>query len=253
MAGDVPVCPRGHPEGRVVRDGIQKDGGRPRQGSRCILPGGSYHRFLGVVSRTRATLETCVECENHLAPQEGPAAPAQFEYLIREIAGALVDVGRGTTYTHAARRVRMQATVNTPGKLPRHVKNGQTVAEWVADFAPVVSAPHAPTMWPKVLVLDSTMFWWHATGENNRKTPLYSILAAYGYDENGRNGRLWRLEAHPTRMQAHVSSSSLTSRESRCRSLPTRTPQSAARSEPIGAPISGGSGTTLASITSARY
>ena len=198
MAGEVPVCPRGHPDGRVVRDGIQKDGGRPRQRWRCILPGGSYHRFLGVVSRTYTSLETCVECENHVAPYEGPAAPAQFEYLIREIAGALVDVGRGSTYTDAARRVRMTSMVNTAGKLPREVKNGQTVAEWMADFVPVVAAPHAQSRWPEVLVLDSVPFWWSAVGDITTKTSLYSVLAAYGYDENGKNGRVWRLEAHPT-------------------------------------------------------
>jgi hypothetical protein len=202
MTGEVPVCPRGHPDGRVVRDGIQRDGGRPRQRWRCILPDGSYHRFLGVVSRTRTSLETCVECESHLAPYEGPAAPARFEYLIREIAGALVDMGRGSTYTDAARRVRMQAFINTPGKLAREVKNGQTVAEWMADFVPVVSAPHAPGRWPEVLVLDSVPFWWRGVGDVQAKTPLYSVLAAYGYDENGRNGKLWRMEAHPTRTVA---------------------------------------------------
>ena len=196
MTGEVLACPRGHPEGRVVRDGIQRDGGRPRQRWRC--PGGSYHRFLGVVSRTYTSIETCVECENHLAPYEGPAAPAQFEYLIREIAGALVDVGRGSTYTDAARRAHMQAVLNTPGKHVREVKNGQTVAEWMADFVPVVTAPHAQSRWPEVLVLDSVPFWWRGIGEVKTKTPLYSILAAYGYDANGKNGKLWRLEAHPT-------------------------------------------------------
>jgi hypothetical protein len=185
-----------------VRDGIQKDGGRPRQRWRCILPGGEFHRFLGVVSRTRTSLETCVECENHIAAYEGPAAPAQFEYLIREIAGALVDVGRGSSYTDAARRVRMQAMVTSPLKLRREVKNGQTVAEWMADFVPVVAAPQAQENWPEVLVLDSLWFWWRGTGEIKTSTPLYSVLAAYGYDRDGKNGRLWRLEAHPAQNAA---------------------------------------------------
>ncbi|MDD0857786.1 hypothetical protein NHF46_08535 [Arthrobacter alpinus] len=92
----------------------------------------------------------------------------------------------------------MQAVVDTPGKRAREIKNGQTVAEWMADFVPVVSAPHTQTRWPEVLVLDSVPFWWRGIGEIKTKTPLYSILAAYGYDEDGKNGRLWRLEAHPT-------------------------------------------------------
>ncbi|MHA7271471.1 hypothetical protein [Arthrobacter sp. HLT1-20] len=132
-----------------------------------------------------------------MAFYEGPAAPAQFEYLIREIAGALVDVGRGSTYTDAARRVKMQAVVNIPGKSVREVKNGQTVAEWMADFVPVVAAPYAQTRWPDVLVLDSVSFYWRGIGEAKAKVEMYSILAAYGYDASGKDGRLWRQEAHP--------------------------------------------------------
>ena len=200
VADDVVTCPRGHGGhgghgGRVVRDGIQRKGGRERQRWRCISVNGSYHRFLGVLSRTRATDETCVECENHIAPHQGPAAPAASEYLVREIAGALVGIGRGATYKDAARRVRARANIGKLG--PWHdVTNVQTVAEWMADFAPVVAARHATTEWPAVLVLDSTPFRW--TDPLTRKImPLYWILAAYGYDKDGRNGRLWRLEATP--------------------------------------------------------
>lgn len=202
MAGDIPACPRGHLEGRVVRDGLQKHGGRPRQRWRCILPGGSYHRFLGVVSRTHSDHETCAECESHLEPYEGPSAPAQFEYLIREIAVALVDIGRGSTYIDAARRVRLQASSDTPAKYQKLLHNGQTVADWVADFVPVVAAAHAPGKGPAILVLDSKTFWWHAAGAFKNRTALYTIIAAYGYDRNGENGQLWRLEAHPAQNAA---------------------------------------------------
>ncbi|WP_449372817.1 hypothetical protein [Arthrobacter psychrolactophilus] len=122
--------------------------------------------------------------------------------MIREIAGALVDIGRGSTYTDAARRVRMQATFSTSGKPARELKNGQTVAEWMADFVPVVSAPHAQNSWPDVLVLDSVPFWWRGVGDLKTKVPLYSVLAAYGYDASGKNGRLWKLEAYPTQTVA---------------------------------------------------
>lgn len=196
MAGDAMVCPRGHAFARIVRDGVQRSGGRRKQRWRCTLPDGSYHRFLGVVSRTRTTDETCTECENHLAPHEGPAAPAEFEYLLREIAGALVEVGRGSTYSDAAQRVRMRANVGKTGEL-HDVTSGQTVAEWLADFVPVIAARHQPAAWPAVLVLDSVSFRWtdKLTGKNHM---LYSILAAYGYDENGKHGRLWKIEASPT-------------------------------------------------------
>ena len=92
----------------------------------------------------------------------------------------------------------MQALGNTPGKHAREVTNCQTVAEWMAELVPVVSAPHAQTRWPEMLVLNSLPFWWRGIGENKTKTPLFSIPAASGYDGDGKNGRLWRLEAHPT-------------------------------------------------------
>lgn len=196
MAGDVPVCPRDHAGSRVVRDGVQNMGGRRKQRWRCIGPDGVYHRFLGTMSRTRVHDETCQECENHVAPHEGPSSPADFEYLVREIADALVDVGRGQTYTDAAKRVRARANIGkTTG--PREVKNGQTVAEWLPDFAPVVAAPYDEVEWPAVLVLDSTTFF----GTNpitGKGMALYSILAAYGYDKDGSHGRLVQVEASPT-------------------------------------------------------
>ena len=195
MAVDVVKCPRGHEANRVVRDGIQRSGGRAKQRWRCVFSDGSYHRFLGVMSRTRVTDETCVECENHIAPHQGPVAPVGFEYLVREIAGSLVDVGRGSTYTDAAKRVRARANVGKTSGW-REVTIGQTVSEWMADFTPVVAARHAPVRWPEVLVLDSTVFRW-ADPRNKKVLGLYWIFAAYGYDKDGKNGRLWKLEASP--------------------------------------------------------
>lgn len=189
----VPACARGHEDGHVVRDGVQRSGGRARQRWRCTLPDASYHRFLGVMSRTRALDETCVECENHLEVHEGPVAPSTFEYLVREVATALVSVGRGMSYTDAAKRVRMTANVGKKAEL-REVVGGQTVAEWMADFVPVVTARQQPTEWPPVLVLDSTRFRWNNHGQTY---DLFSVLGAYGYDENGEHGRLWKLASAP--------------------------------------------------------
>ena len=147
------------------------------------------------MSRTRATDATCTECENHIAPHQGPVAPAEFEYLVREIAGALVDVGRGQTYTDAAKRVRARANIGKTSKW-RDVINGQTVAEWMADFVPAVAARYEPKEWPAILVLDSTPYRWTepASGAN---LLLYTIFAAYGYDIDGTNGRLWKVTASP--------------------------------------------------------
>jgi hypothetical protein len=195
MASDVMVCPRAHEGSRIVRDGIQRSGGRGKQRWRCTLSDGSYHRFLGVVSRTRTTDETCSECENHIAPHEGPAAPAEFEYLIREIANALIEVGHGNTYTDVAKRVRMRANVGKTHGM-RAVSKGQTVADWMADFVPIVATAHAVQEWPPVIVLDSVNFRW--TDHEGRNRMLYSVLAAFGYDAEGKNGRLVKLDANPS-------------------------------------------------------
>lgn len=194
----LPECPRrGCSSTRVVLDGIQRRGGRPRQRFRCYRADGSYHRFIGKLGRTRQEESSlCVECENHIHAHEGPAAPGEFEYLVREVADALVRLGQGSSYTEAAKRARVLANVGKDHE-PRGVRTGQTVAEWVADFVPVVAKRHAETAWPEVLVLDSTEFMWTnpRTGDT---TQLFAVMAAYGYDANGENGRLWKLWASPT-------------------------------------------------------
>jgi hypothetical protein len=195
MAGDVMVCPRAHQDVRVVRDGIQRAGGRSKQRWRCTRPDGSFHRFLGVVSRTRATDDTCTECENHIAPHEGPATPAEFEYLIREIANALIEVGQGATYTDAAKRVRMRANLGKTTGV-KAVAKGQTVADWMTDFVPIVAGPYQEVEWPAVLVLDSINFRW--TDSGGKGYMLYSVLAAFGYDADGKHGRLVKVDANPT-------------------------------------------------------
>ena len=111
-------------------------------------------------------------------------APSTFEYLVREVATALVSLGRGMSYTDAAKQVRMTANVGKTAEL-REVVGGQTVAEWMADFVPVVTARQQPTEWPPVLVLDSTRFRWNNHGQTY---DLFSVLGAYGYDENGQKG-----------------------------------------------------------------
>lgn len=116
-----------------------------------------------------------------------------MEYLVREVASTLVSLGRGMSYTDAAKRARMTGNVGKTGVM-RQVVGGQTVAEWVADFVPVVAARHQEAEWPAVLVLDSTRFLWTNSG---RTFDLFSVLGAFGYDEQGANGRLVKLWAAP--------------------------------------------------------
>jgi hypothetical protein len=63
-------------------------------------------------------------------------------------------VGRGLTYTDAARRVRTHYW--GPGGTGRlnGDASGQTVADWVGPFAPVLSAELAEKERPETIVLD---------------------------------------------------------------------------------------------------
>ena len=85
-----------------------------------------------------------MECENHLCADQGSQAPAEFEYLVDEIAGALVDLGSRSRRTDAAERVRAQAIYGKTVQC-RELINGQTVADWIRDFVPVVSQRWKPT------------------------------------------------------------------------------------------------------------
>lgn len=178
---DLPVCPRpGHGETRVIRDGVQRRGGRERQRYRCVLPDGSYHRFVGALSRTHIAAGVCDHCDNRLRPDEGPVAPPGFDYLVREIAGALVAIGKGESYTDAARRVRASAYPHRIGRrAPGTVESGQSVAEWLADFGPVVAAPFLETEWPETIVCDSTEFM-YTDPRTGVTSQLFAVLAAWG-------------------------------------------------------------------------
>jgi len=116
---------------------------------------------------------------------------------VREIAGALVAIGSGDTYTHVAESLRTQAW----GKRQWNRKDttnlqGSLVAEWLEQYGPVVSAPHVETAWPDTLVLDSTRFMYtdKVTGITSQ---LFCVLFAYGYPSDGTKPRLWKIVASP--------------------------------------------------------
>ncbi len=69
----------------------------------------------------------------------------------------------------------------------------------MADFVPVVAQRCKPNERPAVLVLDSISFRWtdHSATPKSNLMP-YSILAAYGYGKDGKNGQFWKLEATPS-------------------------------------------------------
>src|SRR5664280_2701654 len=70
--------------------------------------------------------------------------------------------------------------------------------QWRHDVTTVArAARHPETAWPAVLVLDSTEFIW-TNPRTGTSTQLFAVLAAYGYEAQGRNDRLWKLWASPT-------------------------------------------------------
>jgi hypothetical protein len=83
---------------------------RTRQRWRCIFTSDEVqtsHHFVGGAAHTHlAVAGLCPECDNAVSVHEGPVAGFAFEYRVREIAEALVQVGKGMTYTEAARRAR---------------------------------------------------------------------------------------------------------------------------------------------------
>jgi len=119
-------------------------------------------------------------------------------YEIKEMAAALVNIAGGTTFTEAARRAQVGywGTRGTGRLGPKTTENGQTVADWLNQFGPVISEAHAEAGWPETVILDSTEFKW--TDKNGKSSQLFVILAAWGYEAGASKGRLWRVEARPT-------------------------------------------------------
>jgi hypothetical protein len=129
---------------------------------------------------------------------QGPVGLYNGLYEVREIAEALVSISKGMTYTEAARQLRavywrghtkMTRARNT-------VESGQTVADWLNQFGPVISAAWAENEWPECIVLDSTTFRFLNPTTGNQDQ-LFAVLAAWGYESDNDKGRLWRVEARP--------------------------------------------------------
>lgn len=129
----------------------------------------------------------CESCEQPLAPHQGPGVPPGYEFPLFEVALALHRVGRGMSYTEAAVRAQVRSEREkrvTP----------QLVANWVEVFAPVVAAEWAEPAWPETVVLDSKPMF--APGPGNRNQQVFTVLAAYGYEQSGA-GRLVSVQAYP--------------------------------------------------------
>ena len=128
----------------------------------------------------------------------GPVAPWRSRYLVKEVAAALWSLAGGVSYADAAARLRRRAWGDDGAekRAETTVASGQTVADWLSKFGPIVAAPHAESVWPETIVLDSTRFMYtdRFTGTSNQ---LFCVLAAWGHPAGAQRGRLWQLRAYP--------------------------------------------------------
>lgn len=194
----LPVCPRtGHDQFRVSRDGTY--GKRRRQLFRCTDPSGVFHRFVPPVPRQRAESGVCDLCDNQVHVHQGPVALPNGLYEVREIAEALVSISKGLSYTETARRVRGRywGTSGKTRRAPGTVEGGQTVADWLNQFGPVILEAYEETHWPETVVLDGTSFL-HTNARTGVSSQLFNVLCAWGYEAGDKKGRLWQVKASPS-------------------------------------------------------
>lgn len=179
-----PSCPR-HPDAKVWFDGSYGPPGRRRQRFKCVQPGGNRHVFTLRLPRQQAPHHDCLDCERPVARHEGPPAPRQQLYTVKEVAQTLLRVGQGITYRGAGRMLRNDARrlkVSKSGfKYPS--RDSSVVEDWVEVFAPIVFEPHATMVWPPMVMLDDQPFDIRSTQNVGGKKIVFRIFAALGYDE----------------------------------------------------------------------
>jgi transposase-like protein len=198
-----PRCPRpGHENSRVWLNGHRGPEGHRRPRWKCVPANGDKpHQFSETLPRQVTHDGFCDECERIYRRNEGPQGARYYLYSVREIAKALIDVGKGSSYRGAAFGVRRHAgrghrpSSKSSSRQVRFSEHAQLVSDWVEVFAPVVYEPHRDYSWPATgsVVLDELPF------RIQGGASTFSILAAMGWDEGHMKMRLWRLEAVPVR------------------------------------------------------
>jgi hypothetical protein len=192
-----------HPDSHVWRDGWYGADGHRRQRYRCLPGNGDKpHVFTEELPRKRPPDGECYECERNYAPHEGPQTARFYAFTTREIALALVAVGRGQSYRAAARFVRERAQRLKLSKwgYPYATAHPNLVLDWVEVFAETIFERYRPKRWPDVLVLDHIPF--HVaqlapSGYPKQSGKLaFCVFGAVGY-RAGRP-RIWKLAAYPT-------------------------------------------------------
>ena len=140
-----------------------------------------WHRFTPPVLRAEAHEHRCLDCQQYVPAHAGPVVPGLYHYLSKVIAGALVAVATGATYSEASRAARYAldhaAGLGAADRKKPYSGNGQLAADWTEVFTDVVVTQ--PQHWPAVVLLDATKFWRVGPGG---KEDAFTLLFAYGYD-----------------------------------------------------------------------
>ena len=189
-----PACPR-HQHSKVWFDGTYGAPGRERQRYKCVpLNGEKRHVFTEPLPRQRTARGDCAECERAFGPDEGPPAVRGFTYTANEVANALLEVGRGATYSSAARASRVRAGRAAPplhpAARPRASRDSAIVEDWVEVFAPTLLERRLPRAWPEVVVLDDLPFRVRSSDSKSGSVVAWRVLGARGGD-----GSILRFEA----------------------------------------------------------
>jgi len=170
---------------------------------KCVQPNGSRHVFTLKLPRQDAPHGDCLECERPVERHEGPPAPRQQLYTVKEVARALIRVGEGMPYRGAGRMLRREAERLKISKFgfAYPSRDSSVVEDWVEVFAPVVFEPHAPSEWPALVMLDDLPFDIRSTMNAGGKKIVFRIFGALGYDEQLKRS-IVRLEAFPNKTAA---------------------------------------------------
>lgn len=171
-----PRCPE-HPESRVRLDGYRRSEWsdahrRPRY--RCVTePGTRGHSFSLPVAIRQPTGRhpdsgaACPTCEHVYGRHEGVKTGRGFVFGHTEIARLFLRVGEGMSLRAASQELRasvFRRRRSRPGKADTEEPSRQAnlAVNYLDAFAPAVIAALHPTVWPRVVVLDSTTLFTRA-------------------------------------------------------------------------------------------
>jgi hypothetical protein len=155
-----PKCPRpGHGKRLIWMDGASHNSSAVHRRIRWRCVGtnrADFHRFSlpEPVRHPVGHSDACTQCDHVYTAAEGPRTGRHATFTYREVADALIDVGRGSTYRDAASRAR-RAAKRADG--PDTTKPN-LVMDWLDTFGAIVLAHYekkAATSCPIAIAIDS--------------------------------------------------------------------------------------------------